>query len=55
LSWFLYDENGNRTRNLAAVLSQPTGGVGQIVVDLDNEYLEILHGLIKLSLMKFER
>jgi hypothetical protein len=51
---YLYDANGNKTRNLAAVLSQPIGKVGQIVVDLDNEYLETWYGLIKLNSISFE-
>ena len=52
---YLYDKDGNKTRNLAEVLSKPIGEIGQIVVNLDNEYLETSHGLIKLNLISFDR
>lgn len=52
---YLYDANGNKTRSLATVLSQPIGKVGQIIIDLDNEYLGTLYGLIKLNSISFER
>lgn len=52
---YLYDENGSQTRNLVEVLSQPIGKIGQIVVSLDNEYLETPHGLVKLNSISFDR